>query len=227
MAEYHKFLKYHDDTTEKHDITNDELDFLIKLQKEMNTQDTVSQADPRFWVIKGTEKLYHVEEADGYELYDSDCCKTIADTTEKICDYINDNLLEDINCNRLDGEEFKVEFENGLLGERIIVNWLDGGCQENDMSEELSDLHDIKNWLEEQGYGEYEVISYKTVDKIYENTMFLTQSDAENHLQLNHYHYSADAHTYAMTSWRSSETEMLWKILRQVDWEEVLKKRGI
>lgn len=219
MAVYHKNLQYHDDENDKHNITDDELSFMSDLQKELNTQDHVGQANPRFWVIKGTEKLYHVEEADGYELYDSECCEVLADTTKGICDYINENLLDEINENRLDGEEFTVTYEQGLFGrEVIVVKWFENDEPDYEETKELEDLHDIKDWLSEQGY-DYEVISYKIVEKIYENTMFLTQIDAENHLKSNHYHYSSDAHTYAMTAWRDPRMDKLIKILQEVKWE--------
>lgn len=42
----------------------------------------------------------------------------------------------------------------------------------------------------------------------------------------NDYYYSADAHTYAMTSVRNHEVEMLWKILREVDWELLLHPKS-
>lgn len=56
MAQFHENLHHHNDTTEKHPITKEELDFLSDLQHELNTQDHVGQADPRFWVIMGQEK---------------------------------------------------------------------------------------------------------------------------------------------------------------------------
>lgn len=218
MAVYHKNLKYHDDKTEKHKITDDELSFLRDLQKELNTQDILGQANPRFWVIKGTEKLYHVEEADGYELYDSDNYEVLADTTEEICNYINKNLLDEINDNRREGEKFTLTYERGLFGkDKIVVKWLDGDSEDNEMIEELEDLQEINDWLENQGY-DYQIISYKIVPKIYENTMFLTQIDAENHLMANYYHYSDDAHTYAMTAWRNPRMDKLIKILQEVEW---------
>lgn len=218
MAVYHKNLKYHEDKTEKHKITDSEVSFLRDLQKELNTQDTLGQANPRFWVIKGTEKLYHVDDADGYELYDSDCCEVLADSTKEICEYINENLLEDINSNRLSGEEYTVTFKQGILGyDKIVVRWLDGGCEDDEMIEELEDLQEINGWLENQGY-DYQIIPYKIVPKIYENTMFLTQIDAENHLRANYYHYSEDAHTYAMTAWRDPRMDKLIEILQEVEW---------
>jgi len=46
---------YHVDSYKKHRITDEELDFLQELQKEMNTQHTWDQADPRIWVIQEPE----------------------------------------------------------------------------------------------------------------------------------------------------------------------------
>lgn len=40
MAIFHKTLQYHEDTTEKRDISQEDIEFLKKLQLEMNTQDT-------------------------------------------------------------------------------------------------------------------------------------------------------------------------------------------
>ena len=40
---------------------------------------------------------------------------------------------------------------------------------------------------------------------IVEDTLFLTETDAENHLKENYYHYSAKAHTYVMHAWRAPE----------------------
>lgn len=216
MAVYHKNLKYHEDDIEKHVLTNEEKSFLSELQQELNTQDNVGQANPRFWVIKGSEKLYHVDEADGFELYDEDACEVIAENTKDICEYINDNLLEEINENRLEKEKYTVTFETSVFGNNTIcVSWTDEDGDER--REELSDLDDIQEWLNSNGYS-YEVISYKLIPKIYENTMFLTQKDAEEHLRANYYHYSGDAHTYAMTAWRSQRMEKLIEILQKTDW---------
>lgn len=51
-------------TIEKHKLTEEERKFLRELQKELNTQDTIGQADPRFWVIKGTEKIFGMEDGE-------------------------------------------------------------------------------------------------------------------------------------------------------------------
>lgn len=51
---------------------------------------------------------------------------------------------------------------------------------------------------------------FREVSFIVENTLFLTETDAENHLKQNYYHYSPKAHTYVMHAWRANElTEFL------------------
>ena len=56
MAIFHKTLQYHEDTTKKRELNQEDVEFLKRLQLEMNTQDTTGTADPRFWVIKGSER---------------------------------------------------------------------------------------------------------------------------------------------------------------------------
>lgn len=64
-------------------------------------------------------------------------------------------------------------------------------------------------------------VNYKIVDKIYPDTMALTEKDMAEHLRKNDYHYSEDAHTYAMTAWREPRIERLYKILQEVDWDKI------
>ncbi|WP_137743427.1 hypothetical protein [Robertmurraya siralis] len=45
--------------------------------------------------------------------------------------------------------------------------------------------------------------------------------EAKRHIQLNHYHYSPKAHTYAMTAWRAPKVERLLKILESFDWDKI------
>ena len=71
MAKYWEHLEYHEDTVEKHKITEDEIRFLKELQKEMNTQDSCGQADPRYWVIRDFGKVYgeKLNNPDGFTVY--------------------------------------------------------------------------------------------------------------------------------------------------------------
>ena len=68
----------------------------------------------------------------------------------------------------------------------------------------------------------YSVAYYNIESKIYQDTMFLTNKSCKEHIRLNNYHYSSDAHSYAMTAWRSPEVEKLFKILQEVDWDKIL-----
>ena len=215
MAKYHQHLKYHEDTTPKHKMTEEERKFLQELQKELNTQDHVSQADPRFWVIKGREKLYHIapSEADGFELYNEESCETVAETLEECKEYIEENLLDEINS--CDGLERILSIESDVVyGKILVIHWEEDGEKED---VKLYDAEDVQDWLEEMGYCEFIVIPYKYFDKIYENTMFLTEKEAAEHLMSNDYHYDETAHTYAMTAWRSPIMEKLIKILQEVE----------
>ena len=205
----HKNLKYHEDNIKKHKITDEELGFLKELQKELNTQDMICQANPRFWVIKGTEKIYHVEDdIDGYEFYDEDGCGVVAYNLEEMVEYLKENddsITYDYN-------------KSSYTGEQIIAEWIDEDGDENCIIAESK--CEIQELIDLAGVGEIKVVSYVNKSKIYEDTMFLTQKDAEDHLKANYYHYSEDAHTYAMTAWRSNRVEKLINILQSIDFGE-------
>ena len=54
-------------------LTDEQRKFLIDLQNELNHQDTVCQADPRFWVVRESfEESCWEEKADEYALVDDE-----------------------------------------------------------------------------------------------------------------------------------------------------------
>lgn len=196
MAKYWNHLKYHEDTIEKHPIMCEEIRFLMELQKEMNTQDHVSQADPRYWVIRDYDKVYgeNLNNPDGYEIYmDGEQLLNI--------DYemFNDTQVVDV-VKEYFLREYSTDFE------------------EKDF-EDMYDIDDLKEMLEDRGY-EISIVQYEIIPKY--SGMFLTQKAAEEHLRANDYHYADNATTYAMTAWRSDEADMLYKILHSVDFERML-----
>lgn len=207
MAYYHENLQYHEDEIPKRKITPEEIDFLVNLQKEMNTQDTCGNADPRFWVIKGNERIYRVEDdADGWVLIDNDSPSDILASNEKeLFSYIRDEVLPDVNEDM--GNIWEIKFDYG----KILIE---------SIGEEYKGTCEVIEWLNEYTSGNYKQVFYMDVDKIYPDTLFLTQKAAENHLKSNHYNYDANAHTYAMTAFMSQELETLWKILQEVNWRK-------
>lgn len=215
MAIYHKTLKYHEDETQKRDLTQEDIQFLLELQKEMNTQDTAGTADPRYWVIKGSETYRNDLEPDEYGLlYDG---TEPASTTEETIKYLNENILP--HCGEPEKREVSIEPENLLCpSHEFVLNYKDiDGEEERD----YLTREELNEFLSENGYSEAEVIGISARPIIYPSTMFLTEKAARKHLQRNYYHYSDDAHTYCMCSWRSPDVERLWKILREIRWEGV------
>lgn len=217
MAKYHENLIYHEDIVEKKQISAEDLEFLKKLQKEMNTQDTACQADPRYWVICGTVKEYGVSEecSDGFDILCQKSGEIVATTLRELLEEIQDIILEEYmdektkNTFEFVFEESDYDVSISNVNFKIIFN--------DDKKTILSCMDDIIEWMNE--YSEYKLCFYRERQKIYPNTYFLTQKAAEKHLRQRCYDYPSDAHTYAMTALYSPEVDRLYKILRTTNWD--------
>lgn len=183
-------------------ISKEDIEFLRELQHEMLTQDHVSQAAPRFWIVQGTVKEY------GYDSSYSDGevirldCESYIETMEEAYEWLS--------------EHFEREFSYDKENDGIEYN-------EDDDWYPLRSLEDVHTFLEINGNDEAEILYYKEVDKNFENTMFLTNRECKEHIKTNHYHYPQDAHSYAMTAWRSREVATLFNILEKIKWNEIEK----
>lgn len=188
--------KYHDDATEKHDITKEEIQFLMEFQKELNTQDNYGQADPKYWVIKDYDKVYgsDLNNPDGIAIYDADDGSEIYEGN--IPTFGISEIIAEI-METLEKDEYELSID------------------EKENIENSYDSDSLISALEEAGFS---VCEYQTVPK--ESNFFFTQKAAQEHLKMNDYHYSNEAHSYAHTVWRSKE-ERLWDILRKVDWSKL------
>lgn len=207
MAIYHKTLQYHEDTTEKRSLNDKDIKFLMELQKEMNTQDTTETAEPRFWVIKGSKLVRDDECPTDFDVVTDGECKGAG--TKETVEYVNEQIFADLN----DDEDYEMVIDDA--GQLKIVSREDGEVFEYETLEEMNDFFfDI-------GWEDTHLVGYSKKPFVYPNTMFLTEKEAREHLERNHYHYSDDAHTYCMCAWRSPEVERLWKILREVKWDEL------
>ena len=212
MAKYWEHLKYHEDTVVKERISNDDIKFLRELQKEINTEDNGGTANPRYWVIRQPERIYHVDEdeADYFEFIDErDRYKlTLEDLKDRLEDLCDDNLKS-------------VEVKDGVLTFEYFEEWLE------DVEEYKVDYNnynrDGRDKILELLEFDVTVIYYSEIDVTVDNCMFLTQIDAENHLRANDYHYHEEARTYCMCGWRNPRFERLINILSKTDFDSMLE----
>lgn len=197
MAKYWEHLEYHEDTVEKHKITEDEICFLKDLQKEMNTQDSCEQADPRYWVIRDFDKVYgeKLNNPDGLTVYNSDDGNEVCEIEYRM---FGSSKMADEILKELEEQEYELS---------------------DDDKQTICDAYDLDSLIEALEELDFSVMQYEIVPKYF--GMFLTQKAAEEHLRANYYHYSGNAITYAMTAWRSKEADMLYKILHSVDFEQL------
>lgn len=212
MAKYWENLKYHEDTVVKEKLSNDDIKFLKELQKELNTEDNVGTATPRYWVIRQPERIYHLDEDEAdYYVFIDECDKyelTLEDLKDKLEFLCDDNLKS-------------VEVKDGVLTFEYFDEWLEEVEKYKvDYDNCYTDGRDkILELLE----SDVSVAYYKEVDATVDNCMFLTQIDAENHLRANDYHYHEKARTYCMRGWRSPRFERLINILSRTDFDSMLE----
>lgn len=199
MAKFWNNLKKHPDNIEKHRITEEEIQFLKNLQHEMNTQDHLSQADPRYWVIRDYDEVYgdNLNNADGIIIYDSNCSETVLKVEYQLFDL--DSTIEEI---------IKILDEKGYELDADTIENIKLAYDNDSLIESLEEIED------------YEIYVYEYQEVAVDKGMFLTHEAAIEHLERNDHHYSDKAHTYAQTAWRSKE-EKLWNILQTVDFDKL------
>lgn len=210
--------KRHTDTTDKHNITKSEIDFLVDLQKELNTQTDDGNAQPVYWGIIDTKRIYNVaDDTDDAEpaLFNPEYQQTLYGIKD-VVDYIKDELniyvkeYEDSSITVI--PELKAD-EN----DKDNINYFLNDKSKHECLENEEDWMNFLSFYENHWY----VVYYKDVDIIAENLIFLTRQSAEDYLKANAHHHSKDAHTYAMTAIRNPVVNKLWKILREVDFSKI------
>lgn len=218
-----------------YNLTKSDFDFLIDLQHEMLTQDTVCQAAPRYWTIAGNQKIYVGEDyAEGEELVyngEDNCGSTL----KEVVDYFINDIDE--NTSDLDKYRYVIEQDDNYKFEAYKITKVnteytpedlgDDYIEGNEIEEEadcLTEIWEIVEALNDMGYlnqNDYGMYYYRDTHYVYPDTMFLTYRGAKKHLDCNSYHYDSEAHPYAMTAWRSTEVETLWNILDKIDWKKM------
>ncbi len=186
-------------------MKQEDIEFLKQLQHEMLTQDNVGQANPRFWVVMQSVRDYWVEDdIDGVCIYDTDAAETVFEgELEELVDWINEEFDTVTRC----------EYDRGYL--EIV-------CEDNN-EYSISDIIDIKDFLEEYAPTQYSVCYYRDRAEIVQNTMFLTLRECREHIERNKHHYKKP-YTYAMTAWRSPQVSRLYEILEKTDWDKIMFK---
>lgn len=169
-------------------MKQEDVQFLKELQHELLTQDKLSQADPRFWVIRDY-KLVEVPEdyAEEYRVYDCDWDEyTVKEFLKYLREYDYDyEYLK---------EEYDLEDDDYWNIKEII--------------DRIAEKERINDWT---------LLGVREEPFNVQNTMFLTNREAKEHLKSNSHHYTSKAHTYAMTAWRSPQVERLINILQTAD----------
>lgn len=214
MAKYWEHLKYHEDTVVKEKLSNDDIKFLKELQKELNTEDKVGTASPRYWVIRQPERIYHVDrdEADYYVFLDNDYQELTLEELKNYLEDVYDDNLKSVDIK--DGVltfEYLDEFSEEI--EKYTIDFYNSSLESSYSVDKVLELLEL----------EVNVVYYKEIDATVDNCMFLTQIDAENHLRANDYHYHEKARTYCMCGWRNPRLERLINILSKTDFESMLE----
>lgn len=191
-------------------MNKQDIEFLKQLQKELLTQDTLGQANPRFWAIKQPKRIYGTDlDYDGREIiYDGE---SIGDSLEDLYEVLLDNH-EDLN----------ISYSNKGLVETVTI--ID---EDNEWGDDKIIIYDIEELIEymiddlDYNHDQIRLIEYKEEHVIVEDTMFLTLRECQNHLKVNSHHYHKDAYPYAMTAWRSPQVERLISILEKTNWDNI------
>lgn len=236
-----EFTKYphHTDSYAKHRITDEELDFLQELQKEMNTQDTWGQGGQCIWVIQEPKKRYFdsIETdlrndpdtveilnqiADGAELYVDDIQMTtpqqLYTTIQKII--TNDQLEEKYQVELIHDYRVLIHGRNDL-GEVVWDASLD--------KIERNGMLTIVEWV--MGYTIHHAELRYFVKELYRHPgiFFLTYRDGIKYLEKYASEYDKDAKLFAMSPRGlftdcSPEIQKLFDILHTVDFSKRNRK---
>ena len=202
----------HEDTVVKHNINKSEINFLINLQKELNTQTNDGNAQPIYWGILDYKRYYN---DNGTPILCNASEQITLESNKDIADYIRDEL--NIYVHEYNNYNITViEILKSDETDKDIINQ----HLKNDDDKILFSMNDCLEFLQDYE-SEWELRYYEDVEYIVPNLVFLTRQSAEDYLKAKSYHHSDDAHTYAMTALYNPIVERLWEILREVDFTKI------
>lgn len=174
----------------------EDLQFLKDLQKQMQHEsehDYDMQVSPRFWTVGDYKWIAAYEGSEErWDLYLPSAAEA----------YDADSFIKKIEKDGLEND--------WDLGQEALDAINEIGC-------EVSTLEWVQEYIDEDAT----IHGMEKVHVIKPDTMFLTKEEAKQHIRLNHYHYTSEAHTYAMTAWRAPKVERLVKILNEFDFNSL------
>lgn len=226
MAQYQNAVP-HEDVIPKAPITREQISFLKGLQKTMNTQPSMTAAEPRFWVIKGNVKTYDDPSnslpGQKYELLDVcgvPVAKDMPELAEAIVRIVRSEAPNSIaTLDAADDEHVVVH-----VTKRIHFEYNPQKDYTLEMTRDVQSMQDAANLLADLQVSGYRAVPVRVVPQIYPNALFLTHADAERHLRKHEDRYDPSAHAYAMTAKDSPEVASLWDVIRSVDWDDLLRQ---
>ena len=113
-------------------LNKEDKQFLKELQHQMLTQDTVGQANPRFWVVRHKVRQYGIEDGcdiDGEEVIYN--YETIAGNLKELCEYLRDNE-----------DDLEIEYHEGTMEYVTIVK--------DDYEEDFYDIKELLDYMIEE-----------------------------------------------------------------------------
>ena len=178
--------------------------FLAELKKELLTQPTDGNCDPRFWGVHETvrEYGYNSEYADGWVVYDGEQCVEVGkpdDIKSVISEYIDDYDFDESDFQENHDEYDPID----------ITDIEDVVSRANQVVAKAQGLS--------SSYAPYSVAYYKDFYTVSEDALFLTKKACKEHIEQYGYNYK-EPHIYVMTADRCPEYETLLQIIKETDW---------
>lgn len=204
------------DPIAKRPLTPNDIEFLKELQHELNTQDSMGNRAPRFWVIKESREAC-VHKDDNYDfiiITDNESGEEIQTMNELF------DLLTRITADR----SYPYLIEKNHDGNIVVTN------TDTDYTDVIRSITDETAYILNGLTGENDRFTTNFVSKepcIVPDTLFLTHRACEEHLKKYGYNYTSDAHAYAMTADRSPEFETLLNLLQRIDLEQLSKLQAL
>ncbi|MGF0347678.1 hypothetical protein ACQR3P_28975 [Rhodococcus sp. IEGM1300] len=179
-----------------------DVEALSRLQDRMRYEDEHDydcQASPRFWMIMDyREVVGNVDYDDGRNvLVHNDGDFTEFNDKDDIREHFNEYLDED---------------DENVYSELYAI--LDNENKSYDDAVEYV----LENLNKD---GHFEELFMRQESFLSYNGFFLTKQEAKEHLKSNSHHYTSNAHTFAMTAWRSPQVTEIYRLLHQADFKKL------